>query len=205
MTGLTTDTAGGEATVGGFVGGLDDVTMFARVTALLGFNGDISGDVIRGFVRGSLGTTALLGFSGNISGDVILRFVSGALRTTALLGFSGNISGDVILRFVSGSLRTAALLVFSGNINGDVILGFVFGSLRATALLGWFRSGWMGDLLSDILSDREDQVSDLLGEVISAAVGSGDIVRNVINKVFDFFHDCDGEKGCVRRHDIRIK
>jgi hypothetical protein len=51
----------------------------------------------------------------------------------------------------------------------------------------------------------EDQVGDLLGEVIRAAVGSGDIVRDVINKVFDFFHECDGKKRCVRRHDIRIK
>ena len=97
--------------------------------------------------------------------------------------------------------RTTTLLGFGGDISGDVDLRFVFGSLRATALLGWFRRG---DVLSDFLSDREDHVGDLLGEVISAAVGSGDIKRDVINKVFDFFHECDGKKRCVRRHDRRI-
>tara|TARA_B100001059_G_C17760521_1_gene542548 strand:- start:580 stop:1095 length:516 start_codon:yes stop_codon:yes gene_type:complete len=171
VTGLTAYTAGAG-------GGLNDMSEFAR-------------------------TTALLGLRGNISGDVILGFVFGSLRTSALLGWSGNISGDVGLRFVSGPLRAAALLGFEGNISGDVILGFVFGSLRAAALLGWFRRG--GVLIDFLGGGGEDQVGDLLGEVISAAVGSGDIVRDVINKVFDFFHECDGKKRCVRRHDIRIK
>ena len=149
MTGLTADTAGAWCR---FVGGLDDMTVFARAATLLGFR--------------------------------------------------EYISGDVILGFVFGTLRAAALLGFEGNISGDVILGFVFGSLRAAALLGWFRRG---GVLIDFLGDREDQVGDLLGEVISAAVGSGDIVRDVINKVFYFFHECDGKKRCVRRHDRRIK
>ena len=112
-------------------------------------------------------------------------------------------------RFVGGLddmtvfARAGTLLGFREYISGDVILGFVFGSLRAAALLGWFRRG--GVLIDFLGGGGEDQVGDLLGEVISAAVGGGDIVRDVINKVFDFFHECDGKKRCVRRHDIRIK
>jgi len=142
-------------------------------------------------------TSTFFGFIG----DVILGFVLGM---TALFWFSGDIDRDVILWFVRRTLRTAALFGFSGDISGDVVLWFVFGTLRATALLGWFRSGWCG-LLSDFLGGWEDQVGDLLDEVISAAVGGGDIDRDVLNKEFDFFHDMDGEKVCVRSHDIRIK
>jgi len=177
--GLTADAAGASSR---FVGGLDDMTEFARTTTLLGFNG-------------------------NISGDVILGFILGSLRTAALLEFGGNMSVDVILWFVLGTLRTAALFRFSGDISGDVILEFVFGSLRATALLGWFRSeiGWRGDVLSDFLGGWEDQVGDLISEVISAAVGSGDIKGDVINKAFDFFHEFDSDNWCIRRHDGRTK
>ena len=171
MTGLTADTACASS-------GLDDMSVFARTSTFLGF----IGDVILGFVLGTLGTTALFLFSGDIGGDVILWFVRRTLRAAALFGFSGDISGDVVL-------------------------WFVFGTLRATALLGWHRSemGGRGGLLSDFLGGWEDQVGDLLDEVISAAVGSGDIVRDVLNKAFDFFHDRDGEKVCLRSHDIRIK
>jgi len=172
VTGLTADTACASSASSG--SGLDDMSVFARTSTFLGF----IGNVILGFVLGTLGTTALFWFSGDIGGDVNLWFVRRTLRTAALFGFSG-----------------------------DVVLWFVFGTLRATALLGWYRSeiGWRGGLLSDFLGGWEDQVGDLLDEVISAAVGSGDIVRDVLNKVFDFFHDRDGEKVCLRSHDIRIK
>ena len=108
-----------------------------------------------------------------------MSLVLGTLRTAALLGRLGDFRGGLVL----GTLRTPALLGGLGDVRGGG--GLVLGTLRTAALLGG---------LGDVSGVREEEVGELLGEVVGATVELRDVGRDVINEIFDLFHDGDGEE-----------